>query len=145
MAYPVRTRDQHFFDPGPKRILSLDGGGLRGALTLGILHEMEAHLRQRHGGDPDFRLAHYFDLVAGTSTGAIIAATLALGLRPKDVYENHYRRLGAEVFKKESIWRGPLRQVAAQSTLGLLRPKFDRRKLARYLRKASADSVKLVD
>ena len=34
--------------PGPKRILSLDAGGIRGALTLGILAQLEATLRARH-------------------------------------------------------------------------------------------------
>ena len=54
--------------------LPVDGGGLRGILALGLLAEIEALLRQRHGGSPYFRLCHYFDLIAGTSTGAIIAA-----------------------------------------------------------------------
>ena len=67
MAYKIRTRDEHFFnDAGPKRILALDGGGLRGILTLSYLAEIESLLRQRHGGSNDFRLAHYFDLIAGT-------------------------------------------------------------------------------
>ena len=64
---------------GPKRILALDGGGIRGALTLGCLERIEAILRQRHRR-PDLRLCEYFDLIGGTSTGAIIAAALAIGL-----------------------------------------------------------------
>ena len=51
-----RTRDEHLFGPGPKRILALDGGGIRGALTLGYLKRIEEILRQRAGGDPAFRL-----------------------------------------------------------------------------------------
>ena len=51
-----KTRDEHLFDPGPKRILALDGGGIRGALTLGYLAEIETILRDRAGGDPEFRL-----------------------------------------------------------------------------------------
>ena len=35
--------------PGPKRILSLDGGGIRGALTLGYLERIEGILQKRHG------------------------------------------------------------------------------------------------
>ncbi|MGE0128961.1 MAG: patatin-like phospholipase family protein [Blastocatellales bacterium] len=53
------------------RILSLDGGGSKGVYTLGILREVEALAK---------RLLHEeFDLIYGTSTGAIIAALLALG------------------------------------------------------------------
>lgn len=57
--------------PAPCRILSLDGGGAKGFYTLGVLREIEAMLGQR--------LCERFDLVFGTSTGAIIAALVALG------------------------------------------------------------------
>lgn len=98
-----RTRDEHLFGPGPKRILALDGGGIRGALTLGFLQQIETMLRQRAGDDPDFRLADYFDLIAGTSTGSIIAAGLAIGLSVEQLQEI-YRSLSEEVFKKP-VWR----------------------------------------
>src|SRR5687767_3106550 len=55
----------------PYRILSLDGGGAKGFYTLGVLKEIEAMLGRR--------LHERFDLIFGTSTGAIIAALLALG------------------------------------------------------------------
>lgn len=61
------------------RILSLDGGGAKGFYTLGVLKQIEAML----GGQP---LSDHFDLVFGTSTGAIIASLLALG---KSVDEVH--------------------------------------------------------
>src|SRR5262245_24298293 len=104
-----RTLDQHL-DPtaGPKRILALDGGGLRGVLTLGILREIEGQLRARHGDDPAFRLSAYFDLIAGTSTGAIIAAALALGMSVEEVH-GHYMRLGQLVFKRSLLRWGALR------------------------------------
>ncbi|MDH2201810.1 patatin-like phospholipase family protein [Ectopseudomonas oleovorans] len=57
--------------PSPLRILSLDGGGAKGFYTLGVLKEIEAMV-----GGP---LHKKFDLVFGTSTGAIIAALIALG------------------------------------------------------------------
>ena len=74
----MRSLEQHL-DPSvtPKRILSLDGGGIRGVITLQFLEKIETILRKRHGDNPDFRLCHYFDLIGGTSTGAIIAAGLA--------------------------------------------------------------------
>jgi patatin-like phospholipase/acyl hydrolase len=62
----------------PKRILSLDGGGIRGVLTLQFLDRIEAMLRNRTG-IPDLVLCDYFDLIGGTSTGSIIAAALACG------------------------------------------------------------------
>src|SRR6266849_9732039 len=101
MKYKVRTRDQHFqLDGAPKRILALDGGGLRGILTVGFLARTEALLRDRHGAGDGFRLCHSFDLIAGTSTGAIIAAALAAGMTVDEVI-GHYRRLGREVFSKD--------------------------------------------
>lgn len=75
MTYPIRSRDEHLEADGrPKRILALDGGGLRGILSLAILQRIEDVLKARHGDSDEFRLCHYFDLIAGTSTGAIIAA-----------------------------------------------------------------------
>jgi uncharacterized protein len=60
----------------PKRILSLDGGGIRGILTLEYLSAIEGMLKKRSSRD-DFLLCDYFDLIGGTSTGSIIAAGLA--------------------------------------------------------------------
>ena len=104
-----RTFAEHL-DPavGPKRILALDGGGLRGVLTLGMLREIETQLRARHGNDPDFRLCDYFDLIAGTSTGAIIAAALSVGMSVDEVYA-HYLALGKFVFKRSLLRWGALR------------------------------------
>lgn len=62
--------------PPPKRLLALDGGGLMGLISLGILQEIEDQLRDAHGGHEVFLLCNYFDYIAGTSTGAIIAAGL---------------------------------------------------------------------
>lgn len=105
----IRSFAQHL-DPaiGPKRILALDGGGLRGVLTLGMLREIESHLRARHGNDPGFRLSDYFDLIAGTSTGAIIAGALSLGMSVDEVH-GHYMRLGNIVFKRSLLRWGALR------------------------------------
>jgi uncharacterized protein len=80
----------------PKRLLAIDGGGLRGALSLEILAAIETGLRD-HYHKPDLVLADYFDYVAGTSTGAIIAAALALG-QPVDEVRKRYESLGRKVF-----------------------------------------------
>jgi uncharacterized protein len=104
-----RSFAQHL-DPavGPKRILALDGGGLRGVLTLGMLRRLEELLRAQNGGDPAFRLSDHFDLIAGTSTGAIIAAALSLGMSVDEVF-GHYQRLGRFVFKRSLLRWGALR------------------------------------
>jgi predicted acylesterase/phospholipase RssA len=108
LAYPKRTLHQHFTDAPPKRILALDGGGLRGILTLGILERIEQELRTRHGNDPAFRLCDYFDLIAGTSTGAIIAATLATGWSVADITKKYFE-LGTRVFRRSLLRQGLVR------------------------------------
>src|SRR5262249_53013228 len=77
------ARDRHLFGPGPKRILSLDGGGVRGALTVAFLMRLEEMLDARAGRK--IRLGDHFDLIGGTSTGALIAGCLALGYRAEEI------------------------------------------------------------
>lgn len=84
---------------GPKRILALDGGGIRGALTLGYLQRIENILRDRYG-NPNLLLCDYFDLIGGTSTGSIIASALAIGLSVEEI-KNKYLELGEIVFKEK--------------------------------------------
>ncbi len=108
-SYKVKTRDEHWSaDSGPKRILALDGGGVRGVLTLGYLKKIESILRERHGNLDSFRLCHYFDLIAGTSTGAIIAACLARGMTVDEVI-TLYESLADRVFKRHIFRRGLIR------------------------------------
>src|SRR5258708_6265454 len=101
--------------PAVCRILSLDGGGAKGFYTLGVLNEIEAMIAPR-------RLSDHFDLIFGTSTGAIIAALLGLGYTVAEVhklYRTHVptvmkpwrasaktaalRRLASEVFGDKSF------------------------------------------
>lgn len=96
---PHKTRDEHLFGDGPKRLLALDGGGIRGALTLGYLGRIETILRDRAGGNPDFRLCDYFDLIGGTSTGSIIATALALGFSVAEL-DQIYLDLADNVFQQ---------------------------------------------
>ncbi len=87
--------------PGPKRILALDGGGVRGLLSLEFLARVEDVLRARTGR-PDLVLADYFDLVGGTSTGAMIAGGLATGMEVAAIREL-YLTAGREVFRRRRI------------------------------------------
>lgn len=113
-----KTRDEHLFGPGPKRILALDGGGIRGLLTLQLLRRIEALVRER-SGQPDATLSDYFDLIGGTSTGAIIAAALALGWDVERI-AGIYHKLGESIFDaswfRKGVFRpkfpaGPLREA----------------------------------
>jgi hypothetical protein len=97
-----RTLFEHLSpDTGAKRILALDGGGIKGILTLGMLKALEDELRRRAHDETDFRLSDYYDLIGGTSTGAIIATGLALGLSIDELIEL-YMRLGPDVFGRNS-------------------------------------------
>lgn len=124
-GYRIRTRDEHWAADGtPKRILALDGGGVRGILTIGYLERIEELLRARHGGSEDFRLSHYFDLIAGTSTGAIIAACLAKGMQVGEV-RKLYESLADSVFKPLFFRRGILRvRYSAKGLRDLLKEVF---------------------
>jgi uncharacterized protein len=93
--------------PGPKKILSLDGGGIRGALTLGYLKKLEDILKAKFSDKPDFRLCDYFDLIGGTSTGSIIAASLAIG-KTVDEITKLYMELGGKIFGEKRNWWNPM-------------------------------------
>lgn len=98
------SRDRHLFGLGRKRILALDGGGVRGAMSIAFLERLEEILASAAG--KPVRLCDYFDLIGGTSTGAIIAAGLALGLSVGDM-KDFYNKLAPKVFER-SFWRLPL-------------------------------------
>lgn len=126
-------RDYHLFGPGPKRILALDGGGVRGAISVAFLERIEAVFSERQRqvvsaelkareiagagtqelaeirgnleADKKVRLADRFDLVGGTSTGAIIAGALALGFSTAQV-KDFYLKLAPRIFRRP-FWRVP--------------------------------------
>lgn len=93
-------RNRHLFGPGPKRILAIDGGGVRGVISLTFLEQIEKMLRTRLR-NPELRLSDYFDVIGGTSTGAIIAVGLALGLSVAELIEI-YCSLATKGFQKSS-------------------------------------------
>ena len=83
------------------KILSLDGGGVRGYLTAIILSNIERALNQNN---KEFvPIGKYFDLIAGTSTGAIIAGFLAIGKcanEIKDIYEKNIKEIFSDEMKR---------------------------------------------
>lgn len=82
--------------------MSIDGGGIRGVLSLQILKGIEAIARER-SGNRDLVLADAFDYIAGTSTGAIIAAGLAIGMSCDEV-ERFYLEQAPRMFSPNRNW-----------------------------------------
>lgn len=101
------------------RILALDGGGLKGAFTASVLATWE-----RQTG---LRIVDHFDLIAGTSTGGILAIGLGLGLSGQEMLE-FYRKRGPVIFPVTSL-RSKLRHKARH----LLAPKYALATLLREL------------
>lgn len=115
--------------PGPKRILALDGGGILGLLSVEVLARIEDMLRTELGAGPDFVLADYFDFVAGTSTGAVISACIAVGM-PVTKIRSFYLESGREMFDPSSL-------------LARLHYKYDDEPLARKLQSEFGKDTRL--
>ena len=92
------------------QILSLIGGGIRGAFVVSYLRELERRI-----GRP---IAESFDLIAGTSTGGIIAAGLALGMSTDELYD-FYANHGEKIFSPREPYR-------AKGIMRLIFPLADR-------------------
>jgi uncharacterized protein len=100
MDYPI-LKPKHL---GQRRLLVLDGGGIRGLVTLGILEKLEADLRAASGAGASFRLSDYFDFIGGTSTGAILAAGLAIGKSVAELIA-FYQTCGAQMFEASALFK----------------------------------------
>jgi hypothetical protein len=96
---PLESR---YSKKSPRKLLTLDGGGIRGVLTLQVLIRMEELLREHSGQGDSFRLCNFFDYIGGTSTGAIIAAGLARGMSAKEL-SDFYMKAGPAMFDKSFI------------------------------------------
>jgi hypothetical protein len=114
--------------PGARKLLACDGGGIRGIIAVEILAKIEGDLRAS-AGKPDLVLADYFDYVAGTSTGAIIATLVALGFSVERI-RDFYLKSGAEMFEKARLW-------------DRFRTKFRDDNLARMLREVLGEDTSL--
>ena len=104
------------------RILSLDGGGIKGTFTAAVLAAWEAQT--------NLRVVDHFDLIAGTSTGGILAIGLGLGLSAKQML-NFYVKRGPIIFPvtsfRSSLWH---------SLKHIFMPKFSQEILLRELEMA---------
>lgn len=67
------------------KILSIDGGGIKGVFPAYYLMLIESELEKRNDGKT--KIYHHFDLISGTSTGGIIALALSLGIPAKEIYQ----------------------------------------------------------
>lgn len=101
------------------RILSLDGGGMRGIFTAAVIAQLEQDL--------GVRLADYVDLIVGTSTGGIIGLGLAAG-KTGEQMRDFYAAEGARIFARPRSLPQRLRQ-----------PKYDRHVLDEVLQREFGD------
>jgi len=109
--------------PGPKKLLALDGGGIRGVITLEVLLRLESMLAEQLGAGDDFVLGDYFDYIGGTSTGAVIAAGLAKGLRVGELLGLYVTRC-EEMFDHASLRRRYQYRYGSEGLKELLQDKL---------------------
>jgi hypothetical protein len=103
---------------GTFRILALDGGGIKGTFTAAALNEWEAQTKTN--------LVSHFDLVAGTSTGGILAIGLGMGLTAAQLLE-FYEHHGQDVFPVTS-----LKSKLSYGVRSIIQPKFPQEAQARW-------------
>lgn len=106
---PIDTGTKHpnGSDSKPKRILTIDGGGIKGVFPASFLATIEKATGKS--------VVDHFDLIVGTSTGGIIALGLGLGWRSRDLLD-FYQDYGPQIFKRPSFFQG---------LLSLFRSKYD--------------------
>ncbi|OQW90434.1 MAG: hypothetical protein BWK78_07015 [Thiotrichaceae bacterium IS1] len=117
------------------KILSLDGGGVRGYLSAKILANIEDYLNKQD--EKNLPIGNRFDLIAGTSTGGIIALGLAIGKTAKEIEQLYVKDI-PEIFGNTQLRKGFLRAT---------RPKFKsdilEKKLSGYFGEHTLKDVKV--
>ncbi len=118
-----------------KRILALDGGGIKGAFAAAFLQTIEEETGQR--------VVDHFDLIAGTSTGGIIALGLGLGMSAKEITQ-FYVNDGPQIFDQQTLnekqdWlsscQSKLKSVVNRGKQ-IAAPKYDSSQLKKALERA---------
>jgi patatin-like phospholipase/acyl hydrolase len=108
--------------PGPKKILTCDGGGIRGLISVEILARLECELRA-HLAQPDLVLGDYFDFICGTSTGGIIASCLSSGMDMATI-RNFYLEHGVSMFQRARWYMQLHEKYEAEPLANILRQAF---------------------
>jgi len=104
MTPHLQVWDQKYATPRPRKLLAIDGGGIRGIMSLEILKRIEAQLADQTGQGADFRLGDYFDYIGGTSTGAIIATGLSVGMSVEELTD-FYVNSGEKMFSSNWFFK----------------------------------------
>lgn len=105
------------------KILSIDGGGIRGLYPATILKELEARIQEEKGEGT--QLYEYFDLICGTSTGGIIALAISLGMKASDIQSLYYEYAGEIFGRKRGFWKSIFKsKYSTESLEKLLVQKF---------------------
>ena len=112
----------------PRKLLALDGGGIRGVMSLEILRKVERDLAQATGQGDAFRLGDFFDYIGGTSTGAIIAAGLSIG-KTVEQMADFYVEAGPLMFEKSALLSRLRSLYVADPLRKLLQQVFEERTL----------------
>lgn len=107
-----------------RRILTIDGGGLLGVFPVSFLAGLEEHV--------DEPIGRYFDLIAGTSTGGIIAIGLALGLKASEILE-FFEVRGPSIFAQDGSAIANWISRQTRGALHIGRPKHNSEKLKNAL------------
>ncbi|MEZ9447435.1 MULTISPECIES: CBASS cGAMP-activated phospholipase [Vibrio] len=91
------------------RVLSLNGGGIRGLFTISVLAEIE-QIIENQSGAKDVKVGDYFDLITGTSIGGILALGLAEGKSARQLKGVFYAR-GNDIFPRQRFLDSVIKSV----------------------------------
>jgi patatin-like phospholipase/acyl hydrolase len=109
----------------PFKILSIDGGGIRGVFPAMILTLLENELK--NSGRPDWKIRDHFNLICGTSTGGILGIALSLGIPAEEIYKMYLENAGTIFGKKKSV------------LMSFMRSAHDRKPLESIIRRTFQD------
>ena len=121
-------RERNQWNASDFRLLSIDGGGIRGILPAAILAECEQRFLEGDSAGP------YFDMIAGTSTGGIIALALSIGIPASEilaVYSDHGSAIFPQNLSENSLIRAV--QIRLKKIRNIKSVRYDRNPLKRQL------------